>query len=158
MKQVLRVVDIDLATMVLHLVSMDKRGQIIVCQRFRHGEVTNRRPNSFGERSGCTYAAGQYIASAYPASAIPHEVEDSLCKVNPSYARILFHWTRLVLFGMISPDPKIILAHRSCSAKVGHYIKTIVRACAILDLAGAPAIASYHVALPEVQEVSRILR
>ena len=46
----------------------------------------------------------------------PHQVKNPFCQVDPRYARILVHWTRLLLCGMISPHSDIILAHRSRSA------------------------------------------
>ena len=32
-----------------------------------------------------------------------YQVKHPLCQVNPQYRNFLFHWTRLLLCGMISP-------------------------------------------------------
>jgi hypothetical protein len=39
--------------------------------------------------------------------------KNPLGQVNPSYARMLLHGTCLLLCGVISPHPTILLAHRS---------------------------------------------
>jgi hypothetical protein len=49
----------------------------------------------------------------------PYHGKHPLGQIHPSYARMLFHRTRLRLNGMISPHSEIILAHRSHSAKAG---------------------------------------
>jgi hypothetical protein len=51
----------------------------------------------------------------------PHQVKNPLCKVHPSYAKLLFHRTDLLLCGRIAPNPAIMLAHRSRSAKAGQF-------------------------------------
>src|SRR5215470_14923836 len=54
----------------------------------------------------------------------PHRVKHTLCDVDPEYAHLLFHWTRLLwLYGFT--DRELIVAHRSRSAQGRvHFITT----------------------------------
>ena len=51
------------------------------------------------------------------------KLRDPLCKAHTEYARIRLHWTRLLRYGMISPNAAIMLAHGSRLAQAGpcHY-------------------------------------
>jgi hypothetical protein len=62
----------------------------------------------------------------------PHAMKYALCQGDPSYARRLFHGTRLLRCGMISPHPAIILAHGSRAAKAGPLHYSYVLHCALL--------------------------
>jgi hypothetical protein len=46
-------------------------------------------------------------------------VKHPLCQINPDYAKLLLYWTRVLLYGMISFQPEIILAYGSRAAKAG---------------------------------------
>jgi hypothetical protein len=54
----------------------------------------------------------------------PYNRKNSLCQVNPSYARILFYGTHLLLCGMISPTLKSFWLMEVVVQRQVHYITT----------------------------------
>ena len=54
----------------------------------------------------------------------PHRVKHALCDIDPEYAHLLFHWTRLLWLNGFT-DRELIVAHRSRSAQGRvHFITT----------------------------------